>query len=75
MHLASYCIIFFPGFMVSVTNTGVWLGLAIMNQLGPVLASSPLKISGTFFLFASFTLVLFLIVLLLLPETKVSRQY
>ena len=60
---------------MSVTNTGVWLGVTIMNLLGPVLVSSPLKISGTYLLFAGFTLVLFLIVLLLLPETKVSRQY
>ncbi len=62
------------GFMVSISNIGYWLGAIIVNQVASILSSSSLNISGTLFLFAVMTFVLFLFILLLLPETKVRIQ-
>ena len=45
-----------------------------MGEIGPVLISSPLKTSGTFYLLSGMCLVAFLHVLLLLPETKVPTS-
>ena len=62
------------GFMVSVTNTGFWLGVIMVNQIGPILASSRLNISGTLLLFSVVTFAMLLFVLLFVPETKVSKD-
>ena len=42
-----------------------------MGEVGPILLSSPLKTPGTFYFFAGTYVLVFLHVLLLLPETKV----
>ena len=60
------------GFMVSVTGTGYWIGVIVINQVSPILISSPLRVSGTFLLFGAVSIVLLLFVLLFLPETKVN---
>ena len=44
----------------------------LMGEVGPILLSSPLRTPGTFYLFAGTFVLVFLHVLLLLPETKVS---
>ncbi len=62
------------GFMVSVTNTGFWIGIVIGNQISPILANSALNISGTLFLFSGITFLFLLFVLFLLPETKVRTS-
>ena len=60
------------GFMVSISNVGFWIGAITVKKTASVLASSSLNLSGTLFLFAALTFVLFLYILLLLPETKVK---
>lgn len=44
-----------------------------MGEIGPVLLSSPLRTSGTFYLFAGMCFLAFLHALLLIPETKVIK--
>ena len=59
------------GIGVALSQLGWWGGTFLMGEVGPVLFSSPLKIPGTFYLFAVLYILAFLHVLLLLPETKV----
>ena len=60
--------------MTSIANTGFWIGIVGVSQVAPILTSSPLKISGTLLMFASVCFILFLYILLLIPETKVSGR-
>ncbi len=48
------------------------MGIIAVNQIGPILIESPLRISGTILIFSGITLFLFIYILLLLPETKVN---
>ena len=61
------------GFMIAICNTGSWIGLIVTNQLGPILINSSLQVSGTLLLFSAVIFFLFLVVLFLMPETKVSE--
>ena len=61
------------GFMMSIAGSGFWLGSVGVTQLGAVLITSPLNIAGTLLLFAFICFLLFLYILLLVPETKVLR--
>lgn len=57
--------------MVSAANSGFWIGLIGSSQIFPIFISSFLKISGTLYLLAVIAFLLFLLILLLVPETKV----
>ncbi len=58
--------------MTSICTTAFWIGIIVSNQIGPVLISTPLQISGTLFVFAANVIILFVVVLFGMPETKVS---
>lgn len=58
--------------MIAICNVGFWIGVVMISQIGPVLVSSPLNISGTFLFLSGVAFILFLSVLLLVPETKVA---
>ena len=47
--------------------------MVIGNQVGPILISTPLRLSGTLLLFSANAMLLFIIVLFFMPETKVSK--
>ena len=67
-----FAIFFVAGFVISICSSAFWIGIVISNQLGPVLLSSPLGVSGTLLVFSANVLFLFIFVLLSLPETKVK---
>ena len=58
--------------MTAICLTAFWKGIVISNQVGAILINSPLQISGTLLVFMVNTILLFLIVLFCMPETKVS---
>ena len=59
------------GIGAALGQLGWWSGTVFMGEVGPVLLSSPLQTSGTFYLFAGMCFLAFLHALLLIPETKV----
>ncbi len=59
--------------MIAICNSGFWIGLIVTNQLGSILINSALQVSGTLLLFSAVIVFLFLVVLFLMPETKVSE--
>ena len=62
------------GVGAALGQLGWWSGTFLMGEIGPILLSSPLRTSGTFYLFSGMCLLAFLHVLLLIPETKVSEN-
>ena len=60
------------GVGAALSQLGWWGGTILMGEVGPILLSSPLRTPGTFYVFAGTFALVFLHVLLLLPETKVS---
>ena len=62
----------YTGIGAALSQLGWWGGTVLMGEVGPILLSSPLRTPGTFYLFAGTYVLVFLHVLLLLPETKVS---
>ena len=62
------------GVGAALSQLGWWGGTMLMGEVGPILLSSPLRTPGTFYLFAGTFVLVFLHVLLLLPETKVSSN-
>lgn len=60
------------GISAALSQLGWWGGIILLGEIGPVLISSPLKTSGTFYLLSGACLMAFLHVLLFIPETKVS---
>ncbi len=65
-------LMFVIGFITSLCNATFWIGVVIANQLGPILINSILRVSGTLLIFSGNIVLLFLIVLLAMPETKVN---
>ncbi len=63
------------GIGAALSQLGWWGGTVLMGQVGPILLSSSLRTPGTFYLFAGTFVLVFLHVLLLLPETKVTVTY
>ena len=61
----------YVGIGAALGQLGWWSGTVFMGEIGPVLLSSPLQTSGTFYLFAGMCFLAFLHALLLVPETKV----
>ncbi len=59
------------GLSVSVAAVGWWIGNIVSGQISPFLLSSPLGTAGTLLLHAAICALVFIFVLLLLPETKV----
>lgn len=59
---------------MSISNAGFWIGIVTAGQIGPILVTTPLQISGTFLVFSAIALLLFLHVLFLVPETKVGGR-
>lgn len=66
-----YDIIVLLGIGAALGQLGWWSGTFFMGEVGPILLSSPLKTSGTFYFFAGMYILAILHILLLLPETKV----
>lgn len=60
--------------MTSLCNAALWIGIVAANQVSPVLVSSPFNISGTLLLFAAVSFAVLILILLTVPETKVSLQ-
>lgn len=60
------------GIGAALGQLGWWSGTVFMGEVGPVLLSSPLRTSGTFYIFAGMCFLAFLHALLLIPETKVT---
>ena len=60
------------GISAALSQLGWWGGILVLGQIGPVLIASPLKTSGTFYIFSGMCLLAFLHSLLLIPETKVK---
>lgn len=58
------------GLMTGVCSCGYWIANILVGEVSAVLIDSPLKITGVLGLFASIVFILFLFILLLLPETK-----
>ena len=56
---------------MSLSSVAWWMGTLLVSLLTPILLSSPLQIHGTFYLLGAVHVIIFLYVLLLLPETKV----
>ena len=56
---------------MSVAAIGWWVGNIVSGQLSPFLLSSPLGTAGTLLLHVAICAIVFVFVLLLLPETKV----
>ena len=67
--ILNFCYI--TGIGAALGQLGWWSGTVFMGEVGPVLLSSPLQTSGTFYLFAGMCFLAFLHALLLIPETKV----
>ena len=60
------------GIGAALGQLGWWSGIVLMGEVGPLLFSSPLKTSGTFYLFGVICFLASLHSLLLIPETKVT---
>ena len=60
------------GFMTSLCNAAFWISLIAVNQVSPVLVSSPFNISGTLLFFAAVSFANLMFILLAVPETKVG---
>ncbi len=60
-----------PGLSVSVAYVGFWVGNLLSGVISPFLLSSHLGTAGTLLLHAVICALVFIFVLLLLPETKV----
>ena len=58
------------GLSAALSQLGWWGGIFLLGEVGPVLLSSPLKTSGTFYFLSGMCLLAFLHVLVLIPETK-----
>ena len=69
-HVVCLCL----GIGAALGQLGWWSGTFFMGEVGPVLFSSPLKTSGTFYFFAGMYSLAILHILLLLPETKVCTN-
>ena len=63
---------YYAGLMISISSTGFWIGVVVVNEISPILVSSSLRLSGTVLLFAGINLLVFMFILLVVPETKVS---
>ncbi len=59
------------GVSSSFAFAGWWVGNIVSGQISPFLLSSPLGTAGTLLLHAAICALVFVFVLLLLPETKV----
>lgn len=62
------------GIGAALGQLGWWSGTVFMGEIGPILLSSQLRTSGTFYLFAGMCFLAFLHALLLIPETKVIKS-
>ena len=71
-NIMNFCCII--GIGAALGQLGWWSGTVFMGEVGPVLLSSPLQTSGTFYLFAGMCFLAFLHALLLIPETKVINN-
>ena len=62
------------GMAVAVSFTGWWSGNIIVGEVSPFLLTS-LGTAGTLLLHSGVCVLVFLLVLLLLPETRVNHNY
>ena len=60
--------------MTSLCNAAFWISLIAVNQVSPVMVSSPFNIAGTLLFFAVVSFVNLMFILLAVPETKVSFE-
>ena len=66
-------ILFHPGVLVSLASAGWWVGNIVSGEISPFLLSSSLGTAGTLLLHAVICALIFVFILLLLPETKVRH--